>query len=132
RDQVEAEVHARLGTTTAIWLPRGLTRDYGPFGTRGHVDIVACFVRPGTLVAHAQTDPAHPDFEVTRELIGVLRAATDARGRPLEVIELPAPTVLDDGDEWVDYSYVNHYVCNGAVILGSFDDRRDEEAAALL
>ncbi|MFE2348351.1 agmatine deiminase family protein [Kitasatospora cineracea] len=133
REQVEAELHAHLGTTKAIWLPRGLTRDYDEFGTRGHIDIVAAFVRPGTVVVHSQPDPAHPDHAVCRELADLLRAATDARGRTLEVIELPAPTVLFDEDgEPVDYSYINHYVANGAVILCAFDDPRDEQAKAIL
>ncbi|MBK3548177.1 agmatine deiminase family protein, partial [Streptomyces sp. MBT60] len=61
-----------------------------------------------------------------------LRAATDARGRALEVVEVPAPTVLRDEDgEWVDYSYINHYLCNDGVVLCAFDDPRDEEAAAI-
>jgi agmatine deiminase len=133
REEVEAELHAFLGTTKAIWLPRGLTRDYDEFGTRGHIDIVASFVRPGVVVAHVQPDPSHPDHEVCRELVAILRAATDARGRRLEVIELPAPTVLlDEEGEPVDYSYINHYVANGAVILCAFADPRDEEAAAIL
>ncbi|WP_335939546.1 agmatine deiminase family protein [Streptomyces sp. PTD5-9] len=131
RERAEAEIHARLGTEKAIWLPRGLTADYGPYGTRGHVDIVAAFARPGTVVAHVQPDPAHPDHEVTRETVRVLRAATDARGRPLEVVEVPAPTVLKADGEWVDYSYINHYLCNGGVVLCAFDDPRDEEAAAI-
>ncbi|WP_405016827.1 agmatine deiminase family protein [Kitasatospora sp. NBC_00070] len=133
KEAVEAELHAKLGTTKAIWLPRGLTRDYDEFGTRGHIDIVAAFVRPGVVVAHVQPDPAHPDHEVCQELVAILRAATDAQGRPLEVIELPAPTVLTDEDgEPVDYSYINHYVANGAVILCAFDDPRDRTAADLL
>ncbi|MEU3572743.1 agmatine deiminase family protein [Kitasatospora sp. NPDC036755] len=133
KEEVEAELHAFLGTTKAIWLPRGLTRDYDEFGTRGHIDIVASFVRPGVVVAHVQPDPAHPDHEVCRELVAILRASTDAQGRPLEVIELPAPTVLLDEDgEPVDYSYINHYVANGAVVLCAFDDPRDQEAAAIL
>ncbi|MGF1428754.1 agmatine deiminase family protein [Kitasatospora sp. LaBMicrA B282] len=131
--EVEAELHAHLGTTKAIWLPRGLTRDYDEFGTRGHIDIVASFVRPGVVLAHVQPDPAHPDHAVCQELVAVLRASTDARGRHLEVIEVPAPTVLHDEDgEPVDYSYINHYVANGAVILCAFDDPRDQEAAAIL
>ncbi|GAA1069009.1 agmatine deiminase family protein [Kitasatospora nipponensis] len=133
KEEVEAELHAHLGTTKAIWLPRGLTRDYDEFGTRGHIDIVASFVRPGVVLAHVQPDPAHPDHEVCQELVAILRSATDARGRRLEVIELPAPTVLEDEDgEPVDYSYINHYVANGAVILCAFDDPRDQEAAAVL
>nr|WSW71374.1 agmatine deiminase family protein [Streptomyces sp. NBC_00995] len=131
RADVEAEVHARLGTRKAIWLPRGLSGDYGTYGTLGHVDIVAAFARPGTVVAHVQPDPAHPDHEITREAVRVLRAATDAKGRPLEVVEVLAPTVLRAGGEWVDYSYINHYLCNGGVVLCAFDDPRDELAAGI-
>ena len=133
RGQVEAEIHAKLGTTKAIWLPRGLTGDYPPygFGTLGHVDIVAAFARPGVVVAHFQPDPAHPDHEVTKETIGVLKSATDARGRRLEVVEVPAPTVLEADGHWADYSYINHYLCNGGVVLCAFDDPRDETAAGI-
>ncbi|MEV8457776.1 agmatine deiminase family protein [Streptomyces sp. NPDC052095] len=131
REQVESEVHARLGTEKAIWLPRGLAGDYGDYGTLGHVDIVAAFARPGTVVAHVQPDPAHPDHEITRETVRILRGATDARGRSLEVVEVKAPTVLKADGEWVDYSYINHYLCNGGVVLCAFDDPRDQEAAAV-
>ncbi|WP_327713362.1 agmatine deiminase family protein [Streptomyces sp. NBC_00464] len=131
REEVEAEIHARLGTEKAIWLPRGLSGDYGTYGTLGHVDIVAAFARPGTVVAHVQPDPAHPDHEVTRETVRILRAATDAKGRPLEVVEVLAPTVLRAGGEWVDYSYINHYLCNGGVVLCAFGDPRDELAAGI-
>ncbi|MEY9877884.1 agmatine deiminase [Streptacidiphilus sp. MAP12-33] len=130
REEVEAEIHAFLGTTKAIWVPRGLTRDYQRFGTRGHIDIVAAFLRPGTVVVHSQPDPQHPDHEVTKEIAALLRASTDAKGRALEVIELQAPTVLFEEDgEPVDYSYINHYLCNGAVVLCGFDDPRDQAAA---
>ncbi|MBP2329278.1 agmatine deiminase [Kibdelosporangium banguiense] len=132
REQVEAEVHARLGTTTAIWLPRGLTRDYGRFGTRGHVDVVAAFLRPGMVAVHSQTNPAHPDHEVSQEIIELLVTSTDACGRRLQVVELPAPTVLADGGEFVDYSYINHYVANGVVVLCGFDDPHDAVAADIL
>ncbi|MFP1627830.1 agmatine/peptidylarginine deiminase [Streptomyces sp. 5K101] len=132
RQQVEAEVHARLGTTKAIWLPRGLTGDYGMYGTRGHVDIVAAFAGPGVVVTHTQPDPAHPDHEICKANVELLRSQTDAKGRRIEVVEVPAPTVLRDEDgEWVDYSYINHYVCNGGVVLCAFDDPRDEIAAGI-
>jgi agmatine deiminase len=132
REEVETEVHSQLGTHHAIWLPRGLTRDYDEFGTRGHVDIVATFVRPGVVAAHAQRDPAHPDFEVTRELIGILNASRDSAGRGLEVVEVPAPRVLEVDDAWTDYSYINHYVGNGFVVVGTFGDANDEGALELL
>ncbi|WP_269853076.1 agmatine deiminase family protein [Streptomyces sp. RPT161] len=131
REEVEEELHAFLGTSKAIWLPRGLTADYGRFGTRGHVDIVAAFARPGVVVVHSQQDPAHPDHEVSREVIALLRGATDARGRSLEVVELPAPAVTEVDGEPVDYSYVNHYLCNGGVVLCGFDDPADERNAEI-
>lgn len=131
-EEVEAEVHARLGTRKAIWLPRGLTADYGPYGTRGHVDLVAAFAAPGVVVAHTQPDPAHPDHDLCKETVKLLRSATDAKGRQLEVVELPAPTVTHTPEgEPVDYSYVNHYLCNGGVVLCGFGDPRDEHAAGI-
>jgi hypothetical protein len=129
---VEAELRARIGVEQVVWLPRGLTKDYSRFGTRGHVDIVAAFVRPGVVVAHRQPDAAHPDHAVTAEIIDLLRSTTDARGRRLEVVEIDAPTVTEAEGDIVDWSYINPYVCNGAVILCSFDDPRDAEAAATL
>ncbi|WP_236239809.1 agmatine/peptidylarginine deiminase [Streptomyces sp. CC228A] len=131
RAQVEAEIHAKLGTTKAIWLPRGLTGDYGLYGTRGHVDIVAAFARPGVVVAHTQPDPAHPDHELCKANVALLRSQTDAKGRTLEVVEVPAPTILEEDGAWVDYSYINHYLCNGGVVLCAFGDPRDELAAGI-
>jgi agmatine deiminase len=131
-EQVEAELKSALGVEKVIWLPRGLTKDYKRFGTRGHVDIVAAWVRPGLLVAHSQPDRDHPDFEVCKENLGILRASTDARGRRLEVVEVEAPTATHADGDIVDWSYINHYVCNDAVILCSFDDPRDQDAASTL
>ncbi|MET9519913.1 agmatine deiminase family protein [Streptomyces sp. NPDC002994] len=133
REQVEAEIHAKLGTTKAIWLPRGLTTDYPPhgFGTLGHVDIVAAFAAPGVVLVHTQPDPSHPDHEPCKANVELLRSQTDAKGRPLKVIEVPAPTKVKVDGDWVDYSYINHYLCNGGVVLCAFDDPRDEEAAEI-
>ena len=131
REQVEAELRGFLGVRKVIWLPRGLTRDYGEFGTRGHIDIVAAFVKPGVVVVHTQPDPAHPDHEVGKENAALLRASTDAAGRSLEVVELPAPTVTEEDGEPVDYSYINHYLANGLTLLCGFDDPRDEQAAEI-
>lgn len=126
-EEVEAELQRTLGVSRFVWLERGLTRDYEEFGTRGHVDIVACFSSPGTVLFHDQQDPSHPDHAVSR----AVRERLESVGG-LRVIPVPAPEVLRDEEGWVDYSYINHYVCNGAVILCAFDDPGDERAAAIL
>jgi agmatine deiminase len=131
-ENVETELKAYLGIEKILWLPRGLTKDYDRFGTRGHIDILACFIRPGLVLAHVQQDRAHPDYEVCQEYLGILRASTDAKGRPLEVVEIPAPRTIEHDDDFVDWGYLNHYVCNGAVILCTFDDPNDDVAIEVL
>ncbi len=96
REQVEAELVRTVGARKVIWLTRGLTRDSERYGTRGHVDIVAAFSSRGRILLHEQRDQAHPDALVSRELDALLRDETDADGKPLEVVALPAPTVLRD------------------------------------
>ncbi|MCT9819570.1 agmatine deiminase family protein [Microbacterium sp. W1N] len=129
RARVEAEMARTVGATTAVWLPRGLTRDYDDMGTNGHVDIVATFPSPGRVLLHAQPDPAHPDHAVMPEIRAVLAAATDAAGRGLEIVDLPAPPTLRDDEGFVDWSYVNHLVVNGGVIACGFGDAASDDRA---
>ncbi len=143
KEQVEEELTRTLGAERIVWLPRGLTRDYDEFGTRGHVDIVACFADENTVLFHDQRNAEHPDFWISAETKRVLKAVgktpvgteaapiTGSTGK-LSVIAVPAPDVLQDEEGWVDYSYINHYVCNGAVILCAFDDPGDERARKVL
>ncbi|AMM22100.1 agmatine deiminase [Frondihabitans sp. PAMC 28766] len=131
--RVEAELARTIGATHVVWLPRGLTRDYEEFGTRGHVDMVAAMPSPGVVLLHSQNDPAHPDHLVSSALRSLLKESQDATGRPFEVVDLPAPTELRDETGWVDHSYVNHFVVNGGVIACGFGDpAADSRAASIL
>ena len=127
RAEVEAELNSKLGTNQVIWIRRGLTRDYEDFGTRGHIDIVACFADENTILFHDQQDETHPDFAVSHEVKRTLEETTD-----FKLVGVPAPKKLRDEHGFVDYSYINHYICNGAVILCSFDDENDEVARRIL
>jgi agmatine deiminase len=129
---VEAEMARTVGATHAVWLPRGLTRDFERFGTRGHVDIVAAITSPGRLLLHSQRDESHPDFSVCREIRAALERTHDAAGRSWEIVDVPAPATLTDDEGFVDYSYINHLVVNGGVIACGFGDRNDTSAAAIL
>lgn len=131
-EQIEAEFARQLGTSTVIWLERGLTRDNQEFGTRGHVDITACFPAPGVVLYHDQRDPAHPDHVISEEIRQVLAESTDAAGRKLKLIPVPAPQTLRDAQGWVDYSYLNHLVTNDGVIACTFDDPNDDLALGIL
>ncbi|MFC5337024.1 agmatine deiminase family protein [Leucobacter denitrificans] len=120
--RVEAEMARTIGASHAVWLPRGLTRDYDEFGTNGHVDIVATITSPGHLLLHSQEDPAHPDFEVSAQLREFFTGQVDAAGRKFTVHEIAAPKTLKDDEGFVDWSYVNHLVVNDGVIACGFDE----------
>lgn len=126
KESVEQEMHQKLGTTETLWLKRGLTRDYEEFGTQGHVDIVACFAPDGRVLYHDQKNPNHPDYLVSAEVRETLIRAG------VEVVSIPAPETLRDELDYVDYSYINHYVLNNAVLLCGFDDPMDKETKALM
>lgn len=129
---VETEFARTIGAEHVIWLPRGLTRDTQEFGTRGHVDLLATVPSPGRLLVHVQTDPTHPDYAVTDQILDLLRDSRDATGARWDLVELPAPATLRDDEGWVDYSYINHLVVNGGVIGCGFADERDEQAREIL
>ena len=109
-----------------VWLPQGLTRDYDEFGTRGHVDIVACFAPDGSVLLHDQRNPDHPDHAVSQQIRQFLT------GEGFSVVDVPAPATLRDEIGFVDYSYINHYVVNGGVIVCAFNDPHDDEAADIM
>lgn len=124
--QVEKEIAEKLGYENAIWLERGLTRDYEEFGTLGHVDIVSCFAPDGRVLIHDQQNPNHPDYLVSAEVRQLFISAG------YQILNIPAPETLKDAHGYVDYSYINHYVLNDAVLLCAFDEKRDKDVKAML
>jgi agmatine deiminase len=130
RERIESELAGTIGAERTVWLPRGLTRDNEELGTRGHVDMVATFATPSTLLVHAQPDDRHPDHLVMPQI----RAALDAAlGSEIDIVELPAPARLTDADGPIDWNYVNHVVINGAVVACGFGDEvADDRARGIL
>ncbi|MEP9395014.1 agmatine deiminase family protein [Gordonia sp. VNK1] len=133
KETIAAELERTIGAQKVIWLPRGLTRDYERFGTRGHIDMVATIASPGTLLLHQQNNPEHPDHQVMLDLREFLAGTTDAAGRPWTIVDLPAPETIRDADGFVDYSYINHLVVNdGVIACGYGEPAADAHAAEIL
>ncbi|MDX2390803.1 agmatine deiminase family protein [Streptomyces sp. NPDC054904] len=129
RDEIEGELKARLGVTKVVWLPYGGLLDTE---TDGHVDGVCAFAAPGTVVVSLPDDPAHPDHARMRANRAVLEATTDARGRRLEIIEVPQTAFVDMVDGEIEVSYLNYYVANGGVVVPVAGVPQDEEALAVI
>lgn len=132
RVEIEAELQRTIGTTSAIWLPRGLIRDHDTFGTRGHSDILAAFTSPNVLLMHQQRDASHPDHIIAQTNRAVVDRYITEHSESFEIIDLPAPEVLRDAEGFVDYSYINHVVINDAVLACTFDDPADDAALGVL
>ena len=125
RAEVEELLRQYLGVRTILWLNGGLEDD----DTDGHVDNVACFVRPGLVLALNSSDPADGNYAMLTENIERLRASTDAAGRSLEVvpIEQPRRREMADGRR-LALSYVNFYIANGGIVMPAFEDPQDRHA----
>jgi len=124
----EALLCEYLGAHQVVWLTGALDHD----NTGGHVDNLACFVAPRVVAALACDDPQDPQHAPLQENLRRLRAATDAGGRALEVVELPQPARPEYGGRRLSPSYVNFYVADGGVLLPGFGDPRDEEARGIV
>ena len=123
----EAELKRLLGIEKIIWLPGIKGRDI----TDGHTDFYARFARPGMVVAAYDADPKSFDHAVTKRHLEILKTATDAAGRKLEVAVMEAPASVRERFASQEFAagYVNFYVCNGAVIAPEFGDAKADRAA---
>jgi len=118
-----------LGISQVIWLGQGLQDDE----TAGHIDNLACFVRPGVVAALTCADPQDNNYHILQDNLHRLRGATDAQGRRLEIIEIeqPAPHYDRNGLR-LALSYLNFYIANGGLVMPVFNDPADEKAQQIL
>jgi agmatine deiminase len=146
RQDMERMLKDYLGAKHVIWLREGVPHDE----TDGHVDNIACFIRPGVVLLTWCDDPADPHYAVSRDAEARLLAATDAQGRSLAVERIAMPTPMfftKEEAEGVDAtasgmnrregermaaSYVNFYIANGAIIAPSFCVETDAAAREVL
>ena len=125
QQQIEALVLQHLGAEKMIWLREGLADD----DTDGHIDEIACFVQPGVVLALISTEKNDVDYQRLQTNLSILREATDARGRKLEVLTVEQPDVSYKGELRLSQSYVNFYIANGGVVMPAFGDRRRDALA---
>jgi len=129
RAAIEELLRRYLGVKAFVWLGQGLDRD----DTDGHVDNIACFVRPGVVMACTCDDPADPNHAILKDNLARLAKARDAKGRALEVIGLPLPREARSlGGQRLALSYVNYYIANGGVVMPSFGDANDALALEIV
>jgi agmatine deiminase len=110
-------------------MPWGIDDDE----TDGHIDNVAALAGPARLLLNWTTDAADPNLKRMQANKFALASQRDAKGRAIEVIEMPqSPRRMAWNGQRLPLSYLNFYVCNGAVIAPSFDLALDGEAKRVL
>jgi agmatine deiminase len=122
---VDESLRRALGVDKILWLDEGLLRDH----TDGHVDTIARFVRPGVIVCMAPTGDDDPNARVLADIARDLSRMTDARGRPIDVVQIPSPgRVLSSDGDIQPASYVNFYIGNSTVVVPTYASPNDEPA----
>jgi agmatine deiminase len=128
RADYEAVFAEYLGARKVLWLGRGIAGD----DTHGHVDDLARFVGPRTVVVATAADPADENYAVLCENRERLEGMTDPDGHKLEVVPLPVPRALVYDGVRLPASYANFYIANGAVLVPTFNDPADRTALGTL
>ncbi len=123
---IEHGLRAALGVERILWLDRGLVNDH----TDGHIDTLARFVAPGVVVCMEATTAEDPNADALAAVARDLERSTDARGRRLEVVRVPAPGRIVEAGEIVPASYVNFYIGNRTVSVPTYGVAQDDRAVA--
>ncbi|MEO8364456.1 MAG: agmatine deiminase family protein [Ilumatobacteraceae bacterium] len=123
RQEIAQRLCTEFGVEEVIWLPHGLSLDND---TDGHVDNVAAFIAPRTVVLQRCDDEDEEDFD----RLARNRAVIDQFG--LSVCEIPVLPVIEFGGRRIQVPYLNFYFCNGAVIVPTCGHPADADMLALL
>ena len=117
-----------LGIHTTIWLGEGCVGD----DTHGHVDDIARFVAPNTVVLAFEPDPADANHERSVDNRRRLELAARRVEGGLRIVDLPYPRAVIMDGERLPASYANFYIANGVVIVPTFNDVNDRIALDIL
>lgn len=124
RADVESDLKSYLGVRKVIWLRRGMHASQ----VDGHIDGIAAFARSGVILAAAANDPNDPNHAIFRENRDRLLSETDARGRPIEVIDFPSPAPHFIDGHRLSATFMNFYIANGGIVAPTFGDPADSQA----
>jgi agmatine deiminase len=128
REDYEKLFQDWLGAGQVIWLARGLLGD----DTHGHIDDIARFAGPDTILLVKPTDRQDPNYAIYEENYELLRKQLPTIGRSWRIVELPLPEPRFFQGQRLPASYANFYVANRVVLVPTFNDPADRAALNVL
>ena len=117
-----------LGVRKVLWLGQGIAGD----DTHGHIDDLARFVGPHTVVAVVEKNSADANYLPLQENLQRLQNMTDLEGKGLHVVSLPVPAPVGFRGQRLPASYANFYIANDRVLVPTFNDPHDRQALGIL
>lgn len=124
RSDMEEIFRDFLGARHTLWLKNGIAGD----DTHGHVDDLARFTDPQTIVVASEEDRSEENYEPLKENLAILREMKDQDGKPLRIETLPMPEPVFFSGQRLPASYANFYIGNGIVLVPTFNDSEDRTA----
>ncbi|HEY0550514.1 MAG TPA: agmatine deiminase family protein [Verrucomicrobiae bacterium] len=128
KTQIEQYLRDFLGVTNILWLGDGIMGD----DTDGHIDDLARFINPTTIVTVVEDDPADENFQPLQENLRRLCTLRDQDNQPLRIVKLPMPRRLEHEGQRLPASYANFYIANGIVLVPTYRDANDRVALEIL
>ncbi len=128
REQLEQCFSNFLGVDQVIWLGRGIAGD----DTHGHIDDIARFVSPTTIIAAVEPNTSDPNHAPLAENLARLKVARTPGGKQFAAVELPLPRPVVFRGQRLPASYANFYIANGLVLVPTFHDPNDRVALNIL
>jgi agmatine deiminase len=123
--RIEQYLKDYYGQRHVVWLGEGIVGD----DTDGHIDDLARFVNPRTIVTTVEEDPRDANYKLLKENLKRLRTLKDQDGRPFDVVELPMPGVVEHDGQRLPATYVNFYFVNGALLVPTYRHKRNDRRA---
>jgi agmatine deiminase len=123
--QAEEHLKKALGAQKILWLDEGQVGDH----TDGHIDNIARFIGPAKVICQKAAGADDPNAEIYEKIYSDLCKMTDAKGRKLQVIQVPSPGLVEneDGDP-IAASHVNFIIGNRSVIVPTYGTPSADEA----
>lgn len=128
RKEIEQLLKDYLGVSHIVWLKEGIVGD----DTDGHIDDIARFVDKNTILTVFEEDETDANYHLLKENWDDLKKSVDQDGKKWNVVKLPMPGVIADGDVRLPASYGNFLITNASVLLPVYGHKNDKKAAQIL
>ena len=126
KKQIEATLMSALGAKRILWLKHGKIRGDD---TDSHIDTLAKFADKNTIMYMACNKKSDLHYAELKKMEAELKSFRTASGKPYKLIPLPCPDPkFDEKGAQMPATYANFLVINGAVLVPTYQDKKDSIA----